>query len=122
MTIATMPVAVAVILEALDRLRISEMRKRARKDMNQDEIVSTFRYLGFSVAITSALGGGFPDIVIGKNEKNWLVEIKNGDLSPSERELTDDEKDFHEKWKGKIFIVNSVDEAITLVLKLSKEG
>jgi len=103
------------------RLRIFEMRKRARKDMNQDEIVSTFRYLGFTVAITSALGGGFPDIVIAKYGRNWLVEIKNGDLPPSERQLTEDEKAFHDKWEGEIFIINSMDEAVALAVKLSKE-
>jgi Holliday junction resolvase len=96
------------------------MRKRAKKDLNQDEVVSVFRHLGFSVAVTSALGNGFPDIVIAKLGHSYLVEIKNGKLCPSARVLTEDEKKFHAEWKAEIFIVESAEQAINLAVLLSK--
>lgn len=42
------------------------MRRAAKTDDNQKEIVAAFRRLGFTVAVTSALGQGFPDLVVGK--------------------------------------------------------
>lgn len=114
--------AMAGILVGAALHRIFKMRKRARIDMNQPEIVSTFRYLGFSVAITSMMGNGFPDIVIAKFGRTWLVEIKDGNKPPSARELTEDEKDFHAEWKGEIFIVESMDQAVALGIKLNKEA
>jgi len=104
------------------QIRLSEMRKRARVDVNQPEIVSTFRHLGFSVLLLHQLGGGCPDILIGKFGRNSLIEIKDGDRSPSGRKLTDDEEQFHAEWEGEIFIVESMDQAIVLAVKLNKEA
>ena len=80
---------------------------RARKvDRNQAEIVQLFRDLGASVAITSSAGDGFPDIVVqfrnparrNYNIETVLVEIKDGELSPSRRKLTPDQETFHSKF------------------------
>jgi Holliday junction resolvase len=98
------------------------MRRRGRTDANQKEIVKVFRKLGFSVAITSMVGSGFPDIVIGKHKWNWLVEIKDGKKVLSERDLTDDEKKFISEWKGSVYIVETVEQAIALGALLDKEN
>ena len=86
------------------------MRAKARVDANQNEIVAEYRALGFSVAITSSLGKGFPDIVVGKYGYSSLVEIKNGELPPSKRRLTADEQDFFNGWKGDIRVVNNIED------------
>jgi hypothetical protein len=61
-----------------------------RIDANQPEIVKAFRQLGCEVAITSNLGHGFPDLIVGKpkRQKVVLVEVKDGSKPPSARKLT----------------------------------
>lgn len=59
------------------------------------------------MAITSNLGGGFPDIVVGKYGINVLVEIKDGSKPPSKRKLTEDEADFHSAWRGMACVIES---------------
>lgn len=90
-------------------------RRAAKIDANQGDIVQAFRALGCSVAITSAVGDGFPDLVVGINGLNVLVEIKDGARPPSERKLTPAQVVFHDGWRGQVVVVISVDQAIALV-------
>lgn len=86
---------------------------RAKKiDGNQNTIVNQLRRCGFSVAITSAQGQGFPDIVVGKYGKNLLVEIKDPAQPASKRKLTPDEQKFHEAWQGEIIIAETVEDIL----------
>ncbi len=91
------------------------MRLDARTDANQNEIVQALRDVGASVAITSAMGKGFPDIVAGYRGINYLIEIKDGSKSPSKRRLTPDEQEFHDLWRGAAIVVNDVDEALKAI-------
>jgi len=84
------------------------MRKYGNIDNNQNEIVKKLRETGHSVAITSSMGQGFPDILIGRNGLNLLCEIKTSDKA----QLTDDELDWHTEWKGKVVIVHDWEEAV----------
>ena len=47
-----------------------------RVDSNHSLVVKTLRELGCSVFDTSRVAGGFPDLVVGKNQKTALVEVK----------------------------------------------
>lgn len=91
------------------------MRKRARVDANQAEIVAALRGVGASVLHTHQLGSGAPDIVVGYAGTNYLVELKDGRRPPSERQLTPDERDWHDAWRGNVAVVKSVEEALTLI-------
>jgi hypothetical protein len=91
------------------------MRKRARIDINQKDIVGHIRTLGGSVLHTYQLGHGAPDIVVGINGVNVLVEIKNGD-----KPLTTDEVLFHETWRGYATVVRSLDDATKLVYAMTE--
>jgi len=91
------------------------MRQAARTDNNQNEIVQALRDVGASIAITSALGSGFVDIVAGYRGINYLIEIKDGSKSPSKRRLTSDEQEFHDLWRGAVIVVNDIDEALRAV-------
>lgn len=86
-----------------------------RIDGTQREVVQVLRKLGVNVHITSDLGKGFPDLVIGLKGRVFLIEVKNGKLSPSKQKLTPDEKEFHYIWKDYVYIIKSVDEAIDFV-------
>ena len=87
-------------------------RRAAKVDANQGEIVAAFRRLGCSVAITSMLGDGFPDLVVARRQKTILVEIKDGSKPPSSRKLTPDQMTFHAEWRGVIVIVETVVQAV----------
>ncbi len=91
------------------------LRRAARVDDNQEEIVKSLRKLGYSVAITSAVGNGFPDIVVGGRNGNYLMEIKDPAKVPSKRVLTKDQQIFHSEWRGQISVIESTEEAIKLI-------
>ena len=62
------------------------MRRAAKVDDNQKEIVSALRKLGASVLITSQLKNCF-DILVGYKGINYIIEIKDGKKPPSQRML-----------------------------------
>ena len=91
---------------------------RAKKiDANQNEVVKKLRSIpNVSVAITSALGNGFPDLVVGYNGVNYLIELKDGNKTASQRKLTPDEVKFQSEWKGNYHVCNNADEIIQIIL------
>lgn len=90
------------------------MRAR-RTDENQGDIVKALRAIGCTVAITSGVGNGFPDLVAGRNKRTYMLEVKDGDKCESARQLTAEEAIFHNEWKGHLAIVTNVKEALAAV-------
>ena len=89
------------------------MRRRPRTDDNQPQIVKELRKIpGFSVAITTAVGGGFVDIVVGYQGISGLYEIKDPAKPPSARKLTDKEKKFHRTWFGHARVAETTVEIV----------
>lgn len=86
-----------------------------RVDANQKEVVERLRKCGFSVAILSNIGKGVPDLLVGANGINYLIELKDGSKPPSQRRLTEDEKAFAESWRGFVAVCNSADEILELI-------
>ena len=93
------------------------MRRAARTDANHREIVDALRKVGASVADTSSIGLGFPDLVVGFRGRNLLLEVKDGKKSPSKRKLTVHQDVFASCWQGQWVCVSSVDEAIKEVTR-----
>lgn len=100
------------------------MRYAARADANQRPIVRAIEAIGCSVVDLSRLGFGLGDLLIGApklglggaaRRLNILLEVKDGDKSPSARRLTKFQEEFHATWRGQIDVVNSMDEAIEVV-------
>lgn len=88
------------------------MRGKAKVDRNQKEIVDALRNCdGVSVAIASAMGKGFPDLIVGYNGINYLIEIKDGMKPSSGQRLTSDQIKFINGWHGQYNVVNSVSAA-----------
>lgn len=96
------------------------MRRAAKVDSNQSEIVAAFRKFGCSVLPLHMVGGGCPDIAVGKNRKTILIEIKDGNKAKSARELTKDETKFHSEWLGSLIIVEGLGDVISVVRALER--
>ena len=94
------------------------MRKYGKIDANQNEVVNKLRETGHSVWITSSMGQGAPDFVIGRNGHNLLCELKPDDKA----KLTDDELDWHTNWKGKVVTIRSFEEAVEAMNELIRRN
>lgn len=93
------------------------MRRAAKTDNNQSEIVKALRQCGAFVLITSQLKNAF-DILVGYRGKLFIIEIKDGNKPPSQRKLTEGElicKQGFESVGINYHVITSVDEAIELI-------
>jgi len=98
------------------------VRRAARRDDNHKDIVRGLRQIpGCTVADTGAVGAGFPDIVVGYKGRNYLLEIKDGDKSPSRCKKTDDQETWHRVWGGQVAVVYGLSDAI-LVIQSNQRG
>lgn len=88
------------------------MRRAAKIDRNQPEIVEVLRKVGASVQPIHVIGKGCPDILVGFRGVNYVFEIKDGALFPSERKLTSDEEDWFKKWNGDVRVVETVEDVL----------
>jgi len=61
------------------------------------------------------VGRGCPDILVGCSGANLLVEIKDGALPLSARQLTKDEHRWHVAWLGHVCVIKDTKEVIELV-------
>jgi hypothetical protein len=91
------------------------VRRAARTDANQDAIVEALRMVGASVQSLSAVGKGCPDLLVGYMGRNWLMECKDGDKTPGNRPLTEDQKQWCRAWRGHVSIVLSSVEALRVI-------
>ena len=99
------------------------MRRRGRVDANHTAIVSLLRSFGCSVISTAGVGDGFPDLVVGFHGVTHLIEIKDGEKSPSKRRLTPDEEEGHATWQGDpVCITESLRGAEELVRKWYRDA
>lgn len=89
------------------------MRRIAKTDANQPEIVAALRKAGASVTLLSQVGGGCPDLLVGIAGVNLLLEVKDGSKPVSARKLTPDQVEWHQSWRGQSAIVSSVEEAMS---------
>ena len=92
------------------------MRRAARTDRNQPEIVAALRKVGASVISLAAVGDGVPDLLVGFRRSTYLLEIKDGKQPPSKRELNEEQVDWHMDWiGGPCTVVNNVEEALAFI-------
>lgn len=56
-----------------------------------------------------------PDLLVGYQGRNYLLEIKDGGKVPSARKLTPDQVAWHDAWRGAVCVVTSPEEAIEFV-------
>lgn len=90
------------------------MRRAARTDGNQEAIVSALRAAGCSVTVTSGAGNGFPDLAVGIERANILIEVKDPSKPASDRCFTPAQKKWHREWQGTAHVVETVDQALAI--------
>ena len=89
------------------------MRRAARIDANQTQIVSALIGAGAMVQSLAGVGNGVPDLLVGINGRLALFEVKDGAKVPSKQKRTPAQIDWHEKWDGyPICMVDSVETAL----------
>ena len=88
------------------------MRLRARIDSNQPEIALALRQVGCSVEFLHQVGRGVPDLLVYAPMigKTLLIEVK----VPGEK-LSPDEARWHAAWRGEVYVIDSVEEALACV-------
>lgn len=92
-------------------------RRFARTDLNHAEIVAALRRAGCSVQSLAAVGNGVPDLLVARNGRLWLMEVKNPKMPPSKQGLTEDETRWHIHWNAPVHIVKWPSEALEVVLE-----
>ena len=86
------------------------MRRDAKADENQPAIVEALRAVGATVQHLHMIGQGCPDIAVGYQGANYLLEIKSAD-----GKLTYSEGEWHLDWQGQVAIVRTIDDALDAV-------
>jgi hypothetical protein len=98
------------------------MRRAAKIDANQPEIVEGLRKMGVTVQPLHAVGDGCPDLLCGYKGVNILLEIKNrtGRVTAKGKHLTPEQEGFHRLWRGSVDVVWDLGEAINAVQRRSR--
>lgn len=91
------------------------MRRQAKVDANQAEIVRALRQFGATVQSLATVGEGTPDLLVGYCGANYCFEVKDSNQPPSKRKLTRDEQTWHANWRGTVWIVESPQDAIKII-------
>lgn len=85
------------------------MRRAAKRDDNEKEIVTALRKAGAYVTFLDEPC----DLLVGYKGRIVLFEVKDGSKPPSARKLTPKEQKFHDEWAGgSLYIVTCVQEAL----------
>lgn len=92
------------------------MRRAAKIDANQEQIVQALRAAGATVQSLAGVGVGVPDLLVGHQGKTVLLEVKDGRKVPSARRLTEDQLKWHGAWRGgPLAVVDGVDAALRVL-------
>jgi hypothetical protein len=83
-----------------------------RVDANQRDIIAAFAKMGASVEVIRSPKPGCPDLLVGFQGKNYLVEVK----VPKTGRLSDAQKLWRDNWKGsKPFVMTGIDDVLAFV-------
>jgi hypothetical protein len=86
------------------------VRRAAKIDANQPEIIAALERAGCIVQTLAAVGHGVPDLLVGVRGGNYLLEVK-----AIGGKLTDDQREWHGEWGGAVHIVRTPEEALRAV-------
>ena len=81
------------------------MKRKAKRDLNEKEIVAALRKMGATVEFLDLTNG--PDILVGHHGKNYLFEVKQ----PG-KELRQEQLEWKIAWYGRCNTVHTIEEAL----------
>lgn len=88
------------------------MRRAARVDANQDQIVAALVAAGASVEVI----GRPVDLLVGHRGQTLLVEVKNPDSRYGRRGANDNQREFMDAWRGgPVALVDSAEAALRVL-------
>lgn len=90
------------------------MRRAAKVDANQGEVVSALRAAGIWCHSTAALGNGFPDLLVWRNGFH-LFELKDGTRAASARKLSPMEVAFIASCPGPVHVALCVEDVFKVL-------
>jgi hypothetical protein len=93
----------------------ADLRRAAKVDRNQEEIVTALRKAGALVQSLAAIGQGVPDLLVSFRGNLLLLEVKDGSKPPSGQKLTDAQKTWHQAWGALVEVVNSPEQALRAI-------
>ena len=91
------------------------MRRAARIDENQPGIVNALRSIGASVQTLHDVGDGCPDLLVGWQGRNYLIEVKNPAKPNSDQRLTPEQDRWHIEWRGGVSVARTVEDALAAI-------
>lgn len=91
------------------------MRRAAKIDANQPEIVKALRKAGATVQILAQVGQGCPDLMVGFRGQNFLIEVKDLNAPKSDRELNPNQVEWHRDWRGQVCKVETAEAALAVI-------
>ena len=93
------------------------MRRAAKVDSNQPDIIKALRQVGARVQPIHAIGKGCPDLLVAYRDQWHVLELKDGAKVPSKQVLTDDEERWHDEFgqQAPVHICNSVEAALRII-------
>ena len=83
------------------------MRSHGKVDLNQGEIVKALEAIGCTVQSLASIGGGCPDLLVGFQGRNFVLEVKGILCFPNENQT-----EWIAWWRGQVSVVHTVDEAL----------
>ena len=91
------------------------MYGRTHVDKNQNEIIKAFEQCGCSVLNCARIGSGFPDLVVGFQGNNYLVEVKNPANSYGKKGLNSNQIEWANNWPSPVLVARTLDDVVRFV-------
>lgn len=93
------------------------MRRAAKRDNSEPEIVTALTQCGFSVYRLDRP----VDLLLGFRGRTWIAECKTGTKGYAKR-LNDNQQSFSDAWRGsKVVVLTSAQDAIDFAVQVSVE-
>lgn len=86
------------------------MRRAAKVDANQEQVVSALRAAGASVQSLAPIGKGCPDLLVAFRGLMHLMEIKHGKGKVNELQTK-----WHADWKADVHVVYGAEDALRAI-------
>jgi hypothetical protein len=93
---------------------VSIFRYDAKTDSNQSAIIAALESCGATVQVLATVGNGCPDLLVGRCNETFLIEVKLAGKKLNKKQVV-----WHENWGGrKPAVVYGIVDALRVVAAL----